>query len=668
MSTFDTADVVRGPGADAPSIVDSIGGSFVLHPPGRVEKNPFEFSVSNDPYGGVVSNAKAEFHFGRLSATITYGINNSPGPLGSRNVIAAYSWPLVTENGQTFQGCGTSYYFGCSTYVYPSGPPQYTNGNYVIQSALLLDGAPINTAWTQHSGSIALLYDITPSITAQVFYAGLSSGMATPGAEYLVNFVPAVGYTGSLPAGLYHFVYAFGEESEQASSLLEEKLTAYVGRGVVRVAALQNNSFVQEPTSNRLPNGQYTLYGTGYVGTTSPGTLTAFNGTPANLVFSPLSDNFAAWVNNRDILASYATQIGSRLNVGLSYVTSYYNYPYEYESSSYSYSQPTATSETTTEIRLHAGVAVSDKLNVDASWYFAKGTYHVQNPNDPTGNTWAGSTFPYSAPRIGVVWNAGRDIAIRAAAGGGYALPVLSNLVGHNAVYLCGPFYQDYKTNLNLTPEKSFGFDLGTDIRLHHDTVLSFDLYHTNLYGQFFSSTTLTGTYLGLPLYTSQYENLGQSRFEGINIDIHHDVSKGIYWHGALGLTRAYVVSFPAGFYNTASCSNCANTYIVPGINFDGEFQSTVPYANGSAEVGYRWAPGKYIDLAPTYYGNNNEYFRPAFIEFDAHAGYALTKNVSLLATFRNITGIYGQDYELVVPATGAPSVVGAPYPLYGLP
>lgn len=42
LNAFDTADVVRGPGANAPSIVDSVSGSFVLHAPGQVSANHFE--------------------------------------------------------------------------------------------------------------------------------------------------------------------------------------------------------------------------------------------------------------------------------------------------------------------------------------------------------------------------------------------------------------------------------------------------------------------------------------------------------------------------------------------------------------------------------------------------------------------------------------------------
>src|SRR6185437_7726192 len=78
MDAFSSADVVRGPGANAPSIVNSIGGSFVLHAPGAVAHNHYEFSISNDPYGGTVANALAAFRLNKLSATIVYGFNNSP--------------------------------------------------------------------------------------------------------------------------------------------------------------------------------------------------------------------------------------------------------------------------------------------------------------------------------------------------------------------------------------------------------------------------------------------------------------------------------------------------------------------------------------------------------------------------------------------------------------
>src|SRR5258708_10699008 len=88
-------------------------------------------------------------------------------------------------------------------------------------------------------------------------------------------------------------------------------------------------------------------------------------------------------------------------------------------------------------------------------------------------------------------------------------------------------------------------------------------------------------------------------------------------------------------------------------------------------QVGYRWSPKKYIGIESTYFSNGNPYFQPAFVEFDAHAGYAVTKNISLVATFRNILGTYDQAIENFLPTLGAPAIPAAnklPTALYGLP
>jgi len=480
--------------------------------------------------------------------------------------------------------------------------------------------------------------------------------------------VPA--YSGSLtpsPPGQYTYTLldAFGPELlTQTSSLLEEKLIAYIGHGVLRLAALQYNTFYNSSYSC-LANGQYKLWGTADVGPTSPGTPTAFNGTSENLTFPNLYVDYGARSNNRDLLASYAVQVGSASSIGVSYVTSYYNNPSFfndlYEGSLFSISQSSAVSETTNETRLHFDTEVSDKLSLGLSWYFAKGTYHVPVPSNP--NYWTNSVFPYNAPRFGAVWQASPDIAIRAAVGGGYALPVLYNLTGYSLQCAAGSCSETV-ANLNLKPEETFGFDVGTDVRFRRHTVLSFDLYRTNLYGQFFTSNT-ESTFNGLPLYLTQYGNLGTSRYEGINLDIRHDVPSGYYWRGTLGFTRGYVVSVPPGFYNNPGvpCTTCVNQYIVPGTNFNSAaYGGGVPYASASAQLGYRRSPGKYADLLATYYGSNNIYnTSKAFVELDAHAGYALTRNVSLLATFKNITGVYDQSIQNFSPGYAIPVIPGAP-------
>jgi len=682
MPLFETADIVRGPGANAPSIIDSVGGSFVLHAPGAVENDSFEGSVSNDPYGGYYSNMKATFRRGKLSGTVVYGFDTSPGPFGSGPLFGGLS--PATINGNTVASGG---------YVQDVTNPVYGDCYCIYQYTLLGHGGYQSTAWSQHNGGIGLSYQMTPSITVQAFYAGSQATAAQASFEDTYLFTPDASYAGSLEPGASYIARSFGVSPIlESGSLLEEKVTAYLGRGVLRLAALQNYTYTNHiisptPPSTIQLNGTGTYCANPLCTTTTPFVFTGQTATVTCNYFSFLENTRST---NDDLLASYEVQVGSKSNLGISFVksansgTNFYNDSFIFGGITYNFDggQPAVT-ETIDEFRLHAGTQLSDTLSLDGSYYFARADYHVPDPNN--NNHWVDSIFSYSAPRLGMTWRMNRDAVVRAAAGGGFALPPLFNLVGSNGAIGCnvGLSCMVSLTNINLQPEKSFGFDIGTDVRLRHDTVLSADVYRTDLYGQLFQSVNLVGLYptLGiyyhLPIYAQEYLNLGHSRFEGLNVSLRHDVPRGIYWNAGLGLTRGYIVSVPAGFYNQAGAmcnfstgASCQNTYALLNSNFDGEFQSTVPYANGSATFGYRWAAKKYVDIQANYQGNNNAYFQPGFMEFDGHASYPLTKDFALIATFRNITGIHDQNYQFytVNPNLIAPSVAGLEFPLYPIP
>src|SRR5581483_9048950 len=187
-------------------------------------------------------------------------------------------------------------------------------------------------------------------------------------------------------------------------------------------------------------------------------------------------------------------------------------------------------------------------------------------------------------------------------------------------------------------------------------------------------------TILGLPLYSSYTANLGQSRYEGVNASLRHEVARGWYSQVQFGFTRGYIVSVPRGFYNTdntpggsrctftlanlnvnnydTGLTNCQNLGIIPGINFDGQ-----PYSQGFGTIGYRWSPLKWIAADATYYGPNNQYYRPAFMGFNINAEYPLNKIVALHATIDNLTGIYDSPTYITdvnqTPMIGAPQAVG---------
>jgi hypothetical protein len=700
-ASFDTADVVRGPGADSPSIVDSIGGSLVLHAPGAIQSNSAEFSISNDPWGGIVSNVKAQARFGHLSVMFIYGINDSPGAYGNASVIPLAQSP-ATINGQVAFApansvfCNSGPHTGNITYFY----------NYCgLSESLLFCCAAYSSEWSQHNGAAMLAYDVSPNVKAQVFYVATASNLnGDPFGLHLNDFVPGAGYTGSLAPGFTNQMELNPYLLYQQSSLLEEKVTAYVGGGVLRLAALQNTSTSSSNHlyGNCLQNGIYTLYGTAQVfnnGIMNPPTTETFNGQKAELTFPSiyLPGYFAS--KNRDELLSYDTQVGANAHVGVSYTKTYYD-TYTNALLSFGGSPVSvicnvnpANSSTLNEYRFNAGGNIGDNISVNGSWYFARDDFHTQTLEQDISSPWRDDIFNYSAPRIGITWHPNINVSLRAAAGGGFAVPSLNQLASQTptAADNCGANICSTRiANYALQPEKSFAFDVGTDVRLQRETVASLDLYQANLFGQYFTSNTLS-SYTGppvlgcttppCPLYISQTKNLGESRYEGINLTINHSPAVGMYWNASIGFIRAFVVTVPAGFYNGptsfASCpsghpTECTNTEIIPGINFDGATQSgipPVPYAQGYASIGYRWSPGKFIDLSPTYYGNGNAYFEPAFVDLDMHAGYALGPYVTLFATFHNMTNKYGQSFATIgVPTLTAPAAIGYPYGLWGIP
>jgi hypothetical protein len=485
---------------------------------------------------------------------------------------------------------------------------------------------------------------------------------------------------------------------------MEEKITARLGRGILKLAALQNRVYSAFDTT--IPSAvSMQLYGGGYVCSNaspscSTGTynLTIFNGETHTLnpVQALLQRNSGS--NNRDGMISYETPIGS-MYAGTSLMQSYYNNVFDssgvYPAFDYTFSSvsPSAISQTTREFRLFFGGNPSEKTTLDLSMYVVNSQYHVPDPNycaaiyTPGADVhYSDTSYTYAAPRVGFVWRPSPAIAVRAAAGGGLAQAPLSAMIGSNIPIFFGPGYESAPPNFNLQPEKSVAFDLGTDFRLPRNTLLSFDVFRADLHGQLYSYQSVDGTYSGpegtLPLFVQQYVNLSSSRYEGLLLDLRRDAPRGLSWSVAGALTRGYVISVAPGFYNAlgATCdfstgNNCVNLSVVPGANFNGTYNAgvggygggaSVPYAQAHGGIEYTWNTGRSAGLSATYFGNNNSYFRPAFVEVDGN--YPLTKNISLGVAFQNITGIYDGSMQSFNPAnfSSVQTIAGLPYALYG--
>jgi hypothetical protein len=355
LNGFGAADVVRGPGAASPSIVDSIGGSFVLHAPGAVNHNHYDLSVSTDPYGGIIANSLVALHWRKLSAVLTFGLNDSPGPLNGAPIAASAASTPLTVDGMPFSCTGTC----VSTSLYSPRYSSNSNPHYGYQTGLLFGGINVSTAWSQHNGSVALNYAVSPTINAEVFYVGQLSQMAgNPEQNYTVVFTPPAGYAGTVAGGSHIFsgdgFFLANSPSQRAASLFEEKITAQIGNGFFRIAALQNRTF--STLSIAVPASlDVQLYGTGTVGATQM----VFNGGTYNTTYGPCSIGYAYSSNNRDFLLSYAMPLGENLHAGASFVRSYYNAPqhdaFDLGGFTGSGSTPSAVSETTNEFRVFIG-------------------------------------------------------------------------------------------------------------------------------------------------------------------------------------------------------------------------------------------------------------------------------------------------------------------------
>ncbi|MBV8751141.1 MAG: TonB-dependent receptor [Candidatus Eremiobacteraeota bacterium] len=276
------------------------------------------------------------------------------------------------------------------------------------------------------------------------------------------------------------------------------------------------------------------------------------------------------------------------------------------------------------------------------------GTTNVMNPNP----TFFDAKISHDDPRIGLTYRANRDTSIRFSAGSAIAPPYLNFLSKANTTPSANnpsapSFYTNTISNTGVRPETAFEYDLGGDYRFPDGlTVVTGDLYLSNLQNQFFTAVIPNGCYNGttatssaanpdgtcpagfLPLLSSQNRNLGHARYEGLELAFTRDPLVGIGFKVQGSLQRAYPYDIPPCFYATNStCSNFGtNLAILPNENFVGSGTSgvpgsfnainndAIPYAQGYAELHYRTPNGGYLAVGEQYYGNNNSLNVPAFV------------------------------------------------------
>jgi hypothetical protein len=333
-------------------------------------------------------------------------------------------------------------------------------------------------------------------------------------------------------------------------------------------------------------------------------------------------------------------------------------------------------------------------FNIGPRWQATLSNYfnnYYQRYSIDGGSTFKEFNTSHYDARLAATYRSNSNISYRFAVGSAIAPPYLGLL--NTTPSLPGPlkggatFYTNKITNGTIVPETSFGYDFGADYRFGRDLTQTFswDAYNTTLWNQFVqgaiyqvcvtynqpTQTCVNPTQVipgagNAPLYTTSNFNLSNARYAGLELSYKMDPAVG--WGGNIDgeLQRGYPYNLPPCFYSNQPATNCSlvntNLGIISGANFypSGESGSpgsynviqsagshAIPYAQGYAEVHYRWRNSMYASFGAQYYGNNNSLNVPAFIATNATFRLPVSpdQSTTLQLTANNIGNAYPNTY-----------------------
>ncbi len=661
-------EVLKGPGVVGPDINYAVGGSInyrTLEPTAKPNASVF---LDYDSYGGFSTTVTATGRASKLGYAFGYSVDGTPGPLNNfrqPGMVGILGQGNATVNGQPF--CGTTAAGnGCYYTGFGAGNPTIYN-DFVFQFPLQVCCGAINTDFVRRSELAKLQYNFSPETSLSVTYLSAQTLQNEQESNQFFNdqFIPPMGYAGSVPSGT---VMPFGIDTynpfwgQITQGLLQSEFRTAIGSSslLFRYYTGANNQYEYV-----VPFGStYQFTGNTWGGLpNAAGGTTFYNGQPTTFAVTDAGINFPTQDHFSGLSGEVDLPSGNdlyTLSIDRTVHSSYASAQYELSSAENYTTIPAGSSQAFTTILARGDFNLGRNIEAILGNYFINYSSHY-SPDG--GLTFQNSSHPFYGPRLGVTWRPDNDLVYRLGVGSSIAPPYLALITtqggvpqGNNSGAI--NYFTFTKNNGNISPETSFGFDLGVDKRFSSSsTVVSADIYQTNLHGQFLNSVTADGTYtntMGVtaPLFVTTAQNLGTSRYQGVEVAIHHDPSAGFGYRVQGSLQRAYVYNLPPGFYNTAAGPDTTNLAVIPNINFqpsgdgyNGMSNGRIPYSNGYAEVSYRTGWGNLYQLGETYFGPNNSYNHPAFGVMSGTMRFRLARHTSLQFTGYNLTGVYNTPY-----------------------
>lgn len=694
---LDDIEIVKGPGAYAPQINYSIGGTMNMRTLEPTALPHSQVTAGLDNFGGSYVNLRATGTAtnDRLSYAFDAGSYGTPGALDNYNSY------VVLPAGATVNGIGT-----ITSSPASSKPLNGQSGPYPISGAL---GNPsnaytslvaccqtLNSSFATHFELAKLRYRLSSATVATATFLGLHStydALAASFAQLGSVFSPGAGYnspaftpgqsvtinaTTTLPGSrLIDNQPIF--EGEVRTTLHNDTLLA---RYYTAVLDRETVNDVQGPLNNYV-SAPMTLWGTAAINGSA--SQTAFNGSVANVTIPTPYTNQA----EQDVLRGFSFEDDHPLKSGtLAFAvdrTSALTNAYSTSGSStnaqgtQSFSIPAGTQQTFTTFLLRGTFALGAKTELTLAHYYDvyKSTYTLAR-NTSGSYAFATSTTTHMDPRVGIVVRPNANMSLRFNAGSAVAPPYPALIDG--LTQTPSQIYKPGNTTITLAqnaggllPETSFGYDVGADVRLRSGWIASFDAYLTNVRNQFVSVTYPSGTYTpsgttsAIPVFVSTNANLGNSRYQGLEATLRDEPTTGIGYRFSLALENAYPYNIPASFYASAAGPYTSNLDVLPGQNFVGDNKpffsgvnnKSAAYAQGYAGITVRSAHGHYGEFGLTYYGNNNTYNEPAFVIASASYRQPLTHGISAQLSADNLFNQYANRYVTVGGGIASPLANG---------
>lgn len=193
-----------------------------------------------------------------------------------------------------------------------------------------------------------------------------------------------------------------------------------------------------------------------------------------------------------------------------------------------------------------------------------------------------------------------------------------------------------FHPSTQFSAESSLGYDFGVDYKYSRDSLVSMDVYSTNIYNRYATVDVATaGTYNG-SAYTSAVipTSQGQSINQGFELALTHRPTVGFGYHVAVDLLRDYFTN-----QTTVPLNNFGGVFLGPlpdnGVQLPG-----YPFSKIRTDLTYAFQNGNTFRFSGTSYGANNSFGQSGFTTYDtAFVMPVKTFNITL-----GISNVFNKD------------------------